>query len=216
MLHRVPSLLSHRISRALCLPLLMWLAACGGSEPAADPAAGTPAAQPFTNATVGVSFLDVPEGFALDGSDDDSAGDSVRFVRTDGKAGTVTVYASPQQTAGVNLVQATRDHKAEMLALTDGRYNGSLELLGPLGTAFQSRGGYRNDEGEMMEDFRIYSLHPLADRMLVVRYLYPAGTDMAERQQELFAVLGEIEPPVDAQEPGPAPEPTSEPESPSP
>jgi len=40
----------------------------------------------------------------------------------------------------------------------------------------------------------ILELHPDRDRILELRYRYPAGRDSSARVGELVAVLGEIEP----------------------
>ena len=66
------------------------------------------------------------------------------------------------------------------------------ELVSPLGTAFYSRGRFTLD-GEAVEEAKIFSLHPDGDRILTLRYRYPAGVDSSVRVQQLFDVLGTIE-----------------------
>ncbi len=171
--------------------LVLLLAAC--TSPAQEtPQGATPAR--IESQELGLVVAELPAGFSVEANGGDD-GSSLRFVRTDAGGGTLTLLASEPQMAGVNLIQATKDHKEEILAQGEGTYSGTLELNGPFGTAYQSRGRYADPQGGgMVEDFRIYTVHPSGDRLVTLRYLYPVDENVKERQAHLFAFLGALEP----------------------
>ncbi len=177
-----------RIARRFALlPLLILCAACGSPEQDSAPAA----APRIENEQLGLAVAALPAGFSVD----TNQGDTLRFARTGASGGTLSILVGAPQMAGINLVQATKDHKQEILARPQGAYSGALELQGPFGTAFQSRGRYADPEGSgLLEDFRIYTVHPSGDRLVTLRYLYPADPNIKDRQEHLFAFLGELEP----------------------
>jgi len=96
--------------------------------------------------------------------------------------------------AGVNLVEAVNQRKEELEARPDGRFYGQVELGGPLGTAYSTRGSY-SESGEDVEEVRIFAVHPQGDRLLHVtlRYAPVAGQGPARVDQALRA-FGWIEP----------------------
>ena len=105
--------------------------------------------------------------------------------------GEVVIVALPPE-EGQNLVSAVAFHEAFIENQEDGDYQGGQELVGPLGTAFYSRGRFTLD-GETVEETTIFSLHPDGDRILTLRYRYPAGVDSSVRVQQLFDLLATIE-----------------------
>ena len=177
------------LSLLLLAPVLL-LAACGSPTVENSPAA----APRIESQELGLAIAALPAGFSVD-TDHADSGASLRFVRSDTKGGTLHLLTGERQMAGINLVQATNDHKEEILAQPEGAYSGALELAGPFGTAYQSRGRYADPQsGTMTEDFRIYTVHPSGDRLVTLHYVYPVDPDIKERQSHLFAFLGELEP----------------------
>lgn len=63
--------------------------------------------------------------------------------------------------------------------------------MSQLGTAFYSRGRFVLD-GASIEETVVFTLHPDADRMISLRYRYPAGVDSSVRVQQLFDVLATV------------------------
>ncbi len=123
-------------------------------------------------------------------------GEALVLAPTDGTDGRVTIAAGVE--GKVNLVQAVHDHQAEILARPDGVYRGQREMVGPLGTAYYSRGTFTGDSGAAagvaMEETSILTLHPEGDRILRLEYRYPVGDDSTARLEALMQnVLGELE-----------------------
>ncbi len=123
-------------------------------------------------------------------------GEMLVLASTDDAEGRVTIAAGAE--GKVNLVQAVNDHQAEVLARPDGVYRGQREMVGPLGTAYYSRGSYTGDrdgsQGIAMEETSILTLHPDGNRILRLEYRYPVGEDSTARLEALMQnVLGELE-----------------------
>ena len=140
------------------------------------------------NAELGIKLVSVPEGLTV------VATDGRRLVlkpAAEGAEGSIVFAAGPEQSA-INLVAVVQNHQARIEALPDGVYKGGQELMGDFGTAFYSRGRFSED-GETVEETVLFLIHPSANRLLEIRYLYPAGTDSAARVEQLIAVLGELE-----------------------
>lgn len=186
----------HRINLLLLLLLLgalvsaALLSGCGSDEEPtqAAPVAGTRVENP----ELGIALASVPPPFVLDVNE----GETLRLRRSEhaeGPPGTVTFDAGEEQIAGVNLPQAVEDQKARIEALPEGDYLGRLELGSQLGTAFSTRGRYL-DEGEKVEEVRLFTVHPSGNRLFSMRYVYPLPTDSEARMEEAFLVLGEVEP----------------------
>ena len=108
---------------------------------------------------------------------------------------TLVYAAEPPQEAGVNLVAAVNERKAELEARPEGRFFGQVELGGPLGTAYSTRGSYQGDDGQPVEEVRIFAVHPQGDRLLHVTLSYPPvqGQGPARVDQALRA-FGWVEP----------------------
>ena len=108
---------------------------------------------------------------------------------------TLVYAAEPPQVAGVNLVEAVNQRKEELEARPNGRFYGQVELGGPLGSAYSTRGSYTGEDGEEVEEVRIFAVHPQGDRLLHVTLRYPPvqGQGPARVDQALRA-FGWIEP----------------------
>lgn len=178
----------------LCLVALACAAACQPqASPESEQAETPPEAVPrrVESQPLGLAIAAVPRGFELEVNE----GETLRLEgrNAEGRWGTITVEVEPPQAAGVNLVKAVNEQKQALEARPEGKFMGQVELGSPLGTAFSTRGRYRDGEGATMEESRVFAVHPMGDRLLSVRYVYPAGGDSEERLQQLFALLGEIE-----------------------
>lgn len=189
-----------RTSRLVVCAVLVSLAAgCGGAP---EPPPAPEPAQRVESPSLGLALAAVPEGLAL------AANEEGRIVLSgqpepEQPPGTFTVEATPEQTAGVNLVQAVNDQKARIEGLPEGDFQGQLELVGPTGTAYMTRGRYLDEAGTRTEEVRIFALHPSANRMVVVTLVYPVGGDPQPRAQQAMEVLGEMEALAPAETPEP-------------
>lgn len=167
------------------------LVACQGGGEAVDEE--PPAGERAENPQHGVALAAVPGFFNLVSNDDAGI---VLQPADPAVAGTLRVVAGPAESGGINLVAATQAHKDEILARgEDAVYNGQRELGSQLGTAFYSRGNYTDDGGQKVEETVVFLVHPWNDRTLQLIYIYPLADDTAARiQEQLFSVLGEVEP----------------------
>ena len=175
----------------LCAGVLL-LGACAGSEDETADGTGSeaPTADTSTvNEDLGLRLASIPEGLTVRTNE----GSDLVLAPTDSaRPGEMKVMSVVPELGGVNLVAAVNDHKAEMEE-KGGEYRGQTELMGPLGTAYASRGRY-TEGGQEMEDFRVFTLHPDGDRMITLHYVYPVPDDTEARRNDLLSVLGEIEP----------------------
>lgn len=189
------------------LPLLLLVAACGGFEPEAPPAADAPAGERVESPALGIAVAHLPEGLAVAANQ----GTELVLKPAGERPGTLRVEVAPPSRAGVNLVQAINDHKAAVEAQPEGEYRGQVELMGPLGTAYASRGRY-TAEGGPIEELIVFTIHPAGDRLLSLIYSYPVPDDTEARRDELMTLLGEIEGlGTPAEEAAPAAEPAAAP-----
>ncbi|MDH3254421.1 MAG: hypothetical protein OEM62_05455 [Acidobacteriota bacterium] len=160
--------------------LLILIAAC---RPGA-----LPEPERVENATLGVAIAALPDDFEVVSAD----GDTIELTAPgpDG-AGTAVIAAGPEESSGVNLVEATKSRKAWYESTPGTTYFGNRELGTPIGTAFTARGSYPTATG-VVEETRVFALHPGANRLLTITFTYPTG-ESDKRVQQLMALLGEIE-----------------------
>lgn len=194
------------VFRTTCLACLLALAltACAGpGEEAPQPAAQEEPPQRVDNPDLGIALADVPDDFQLVAND----AEGIRLeTKPDPELapGTVEITVGEEQRAGVNLVRGVRDQQEYLESQPEGKFLGQVELMGPTGTAYSTRGRYQQD-GQMVEEIRLLALHPQhpdVDRMLSVRYVYEVSGDTKERLSQAMEVLGEVV--------SPAPEPPEE------
>jgi hypothetical protein len=161
--------------------LVLAAAAC---EPEA------PVRERVENPELGLALATMPAGFVLESNDPGV----IRLARASAEApGTLTVEKGPEEPSGVNLVEAVNREQERVESLPEGQFFGQIEMGGPLGTAFSTRGRYL-EEGQEVEVFRIFTLHPDGTHPVILTYRYRPGGDSKERLQHGMDVLGEIEP----------------------
>ncbi len=162
--------------------------ACGPSG-SGDDGGAAPA---VTNAALGITLSHLPDGFRVVRNE----GDQLVLKRTDpDDSATLSFKIGPEQTAGVNLVERVWQEKARIESLPDGDYKGQNELGGAaIGTIYTSRGRYRGDDGEMIEEYRALAVHPAANRLLILDYRYPPTERTGERLTQLMQVIEQIKP----------------------
>ena len=165
------------------LPILIALsvAACAG-PPAPPPDPGV------ENIDLGIRLTAVPDGLVVT----DNQGTSLQLRPADENVGGVLWIAVSPEQVGINLVEAVKAHQERIEGLPEGDYKGAQELQGPLGTAFYSRGRFVED-GAMVEETVVLTLHPSGNRLLTISYRYPAGEDSARRVEQLIDVLSYLE-----------------------
>lgn len=171
------------------------LGACTTSEEPEPAAPQEPAKQPVENPELGIGLTDIPDDFRLVSNDAEG-------IRLETKpnpevaSGTLWVTAGEEQRAGINLVKGVQEQKEYLESQPEGKFLGQIELVGPTGTAYSTRGRYQQD-GTQMEEIRFLSLHPLqpdVNRMLILKYVYEVSGDTKERMDQAMAVLGEVVP----------------------
>ncbi len=177
-------------NRALVFFAAIFVLACLGCQQGApEPAAAV--VERVENPQVGVALAALPPDFKVEANQ----GSRFELVpAAEGGTGRLAIVAGVQETGGINLVAAVELHKEQILARQGGEYKGQRELGSHLGTAFYSRGHYPEGAG-ITEETVIFLVHPWGDRTLQLIYRYPAADDSKQRiEDQLFAVMGEIEP----------------------
>lgn len=188
----------------LCAVLLLasaFLACAPAEEPAAEGEARAPEPNRVENEELGLVVVDPVGGlFKVESNEPNEvrlsyAGDET-FT-----PGIIIITAEPEQSYGVNLVDAVNARKVELEEMEGGHFEGQAELMSEsLGTAYSTRGGYTGDNGEQVEEIRIFAVHPTADRLvhLTYRYLPTPGQSKAQAPARLLehaiVAMGYIEP----------------------
>lgn len=175
-----------RHGRVLPCTVILAALACGPSGPATEAPPGDTGVR---NEALDIRLASVPGDFTVARNE---GSDLVLVPTAEGAQGRVTVTVGPL-VAGVNLIAAMDEHKAEIEALPDGDYRGGQELQTPLGPAFYSRGRFRDTDGAMIEETRVLAVHPRAERLLTVQYRYPAGDDSRSRVEALIGLFAQVE-----------------------
>lgn len=173
--------------------LLPWTLAIAACQPAAETEPPAPPVKRVENAALGLVISNLPAQLEVETNE----GEVLHLVPADpARGGLLQVIVDPEEKGGINLVQACKDHQAEIEA-RGGTYNGQRELGWQYGVAFYSRGTYEID-GQPTEETSIFVLHPTRDQRLRLVYAYPAGGTPEETRQrledDLFGILGELEP----------------------
>jgi len=177
---------SLRIARRAALPVLatLLIATAGCQKPEPQPLAGERVESP----DLGLALASVPVGFELAASSADGVQLSGNTPETTG--GSIYLSAGPEEPTGINLIAESQARIDNFSAI--GTSFGSRELNTPIGSAFTVRGRRPGDAGEIEETW-IYALHPLGDRLVTMRYEYPAAEDTQARINQVLEVLGEVE-----------------------
>lgn len=137
----------------------------------------------------GIQLSSVPAAFRVVSS---SGGAVVLEPADAARAGRIRFTVLPEA-AGTNLVAAVTNHREEVSDREGAAYDGSQELVGPLGSAFWSRGGWEEDH-KHIEQTKVFTLHPDHQRIIELDYVYPEGDDSPQRVQELLDILGTLAP----------------------
>lgn len=178
-------MLSNRLIFAALAALLFVSTACQKEPEAVVELPG----DRLENAAMGLAIAAVPRPFEV------VSGDGAEWTFTaPGPAapGTLTLIAGPEETGGINLIDAVKYRKSWFEEAEGGKYHGNRELGGPYGAIFTARGTYSVD-GEPVEETWAYAVHPGRNSLLSIRYTYPTG-ESGTRVEQLVEFLGEIEP----------------------
>ena len=185
--------LAHAARSVALLPLvlatLLGAVSCGPSGTDDDGGGLGPA---VTNDQLSISLSHVPDGFRVAQNE----GDRLVLERTDPEdPAKLSFLVGPEQSAGVNLVERVWQEKARIEGLTDGVYKGQNELGGAeIGTIYTSRGRYRGEDGEMVEEYRALAVHPSENRIMILDYKYPPTERTGERLTQLMQVIEQVRP----------------------
>ena len=173
-----------RTTSTLALLVMTTIAlSCAAPEPPPPPEPTR-----IENAELGVILGGLPDSLAVAVNE----GATLELAPADELTeGSLTFEVGPQQ-IGVNLVAAVQEHQAGIEAMPEGQYQGAQELSADFGVAFYSRGRFVAD-GAATEETIVVLIHPTGDRMLTLRYRYPAANDSAARVEELIEVLSYLE-----------------------
>ncbi len=179
-----------RVLRSAVFSILVGTAVIGflACAPTTENKSSTPVPTTVENTDLRLRLVDLPTTFVVVANTDAE----LAVEPTDPAiSGRVEFLVSPPED-GQNLISAMKFHQAFIENQEDGDYQGGQELVSQLGTAFYSRGRFVLD-GEAIEETVVFTLHPDADRMLRLRYRYPAGVDSSVRVGQLFEVLFTVE-----------------------
>lgn len=182
----------------LAAALFVCLTACPGGDGADDAADAPPVGEGerVENESIGVALV-IPPGSPFELVENEGDEIHLHFVGdADYAPGEVFYSAYPVQDYGVNLYEKVNQRKAELEALPGGQFFGQAELGSHLGAAFNTRGRYTGDDGQEVEEVRIFAVHPSANRILHMTYRYPPapGQTAARLQEQAFEAFGYIEP----------------------
>jgi len=166
---------------------LLLLATAGCQEPEPPPSPAAP--QPVKSPEAGLRLSDLPDGFRLVAV---NAGEILLERKPELPPGTAVVTATSEQAAGVNLFAAVNEQKEEIESRPEGRFYGQTELGSHLGPAYLTRGRW-TENGQEMEEMRLFSLHPQGNRMLVITYRYALSGDTKDRAEQAMEILGMVE-----------------------
>ncbi len=179
------------IATSAIVPLLLLGWACSPRE-----STETPPPSRIAIPALGLELAGLPAGFEVDSVTDEGI---VLGPSDADMEGTLRIGPAPGE-AGTNLHEAVTAHRKEIEDRPGGSYLGAQELVGPLGTAYWSRGRYTRD-GRELEEAAAFTLDSTQTRIIRITYVYPAGDDSAERVQTLLGVLGQLEQPATAPPP---------------
>jgi len=190
-MRRAPSRASTRFFALSVLTLAAFSAAgCGGPGP--EPAPAAP--QRVENHSLGLALASIPEGFRLESNQEGEEARIVLVRKPELPPGTAVVEVTAEQAAGVNLVAAVNHQKEWIETLPEGKFQGQTELMSETtGTAYLTRGRYRDESGAEVEQMRSFTVHPAANRMVTVTYTYALSGDTKDRGQQMLDLLGEVE-----------------------
>ena len=172
---------NHLVITSLAL-VAMVVSGCAESQPESAP---PPRVE---NQDLGIAIAAVYPPFVVETNEG-----SILQLRAPGQSGDATLYfeTTAEMSGGINLVAEAEGMRDWFEQQPDGQYFGNLELGTPLGPAFTSRGSYTL-EGAIIEEIRVFAIHPTGNRLLRMTYRYAPG-EGKERLQQLAGILGEIE-----------------------
>ena len=164
-----------------CVAAMLVLGGC--AQKAAEPESTR-----VENPEIGIALASLPKPFEVAVN----SGERLRLTASGaGGVGVLEIIALPTQAHGVNLHEAVNDQEEQIQRMADGKFFGFQELMGPLGTAFTSRGTFTG-EGGPVEVIRVFMVHPMGSRRLDLVYTYPPGEGQV-RAQQVLEVLAEVE-----------------------
>ncbi|MEE2775816.1 MAG: hypothetical protein VYE73_03520 [Acidobacteriota bacterium] len=181
--------MKHDMIKTAAVVALTFLVACqSSSPPPEEDTADLPVR--VENAQLKLALVDVPDVFDVESN----SGAELRLVRTGEEIeGSLWIEVSDETESGINMVDLVNGQRDLYQARLGGSFSGSRELMMADGRpGYYSRGRFLDGELEV-EEFRIFSIHPLENRLLTIFYRYPAGADSADRLNDVLLVAGEVE-----------------------
>jgi hypothetical protein len=178
---------------SLALSAVVVAAGCANRQPPA------PVDPSVTNEDLGLRLTSVPADFVVDLNQ----GPDLELVPAEPSVGGRVTFSVGEEEQGINLIAAVNRHRSAIEEQPEAAYQGGQELLSPHGTAFYSRGRFLVGF-DQVEETVVLLKHPTANRLLTIRYRYPAGADSSIRVQQLLDVLGVLEGTGGAPSPGAA------------
>ncbi|MEM7052160.1 MAG: hypothetical protein AAF604_21010 [Acidobacteriota bacterium] len=169
----------------LIAALLTLLAACGG------PAALQPPAEPIANTALDL-VLDAPSSAGFEVETNAAEDLRLRWPGDDESPAASLAFAVGEDEISLNLVEYVKGQEADLDSRPGGDFLGQLELGSHIGPAFITRGRFTGDDGNELEETKIFASHPdpETDRVLTITYVYPPspGSTQARREQALSAL----------------------------
>jgi hypothetical protein len=176
-----------KITKSYLAPLLLLLVGAFSTGCSTSPQETAPAPR-VENSGLGIALATVPSPFVVGTNEG-----STLKLRAPGETseGILFFEVAGETRGGINLIAEAEGMQDWFEQQPDGQFFGNLELGTPLGPAFTSRGSYTLD-GVMIEELRVFAIHPSSNRLLRMTYRYSPG-EGKERLQQLAEVLGEVE-----------------------
>ena len=90
---------------------------------------------------------------------------------------------------GIELDDVAKSHRSFFLEMPGGEFFGGRQLIGPLGQARYTRGRFQAGDGATHEQIRVFTLHPLENRLVTLVSEYPAADEGDSRGRRLQVLL---------------------------
>lgn len=170
---------------ALVLALVGLALACAQAPEAPEATNTLPRPE---NPALGVAIGAVPPEFEVAVNE----GDQLRLRRQE-IGGELYLEVESPEAGGVNLVELVRRWEETYNERPQGKFHGQIELGTQFGSAYTVRGTYETEGGELVEERRIFAVHPTGDKALIMVYTYPSPANSRERTDEMLDLFSEVE-----------------------
>ena len=165
--------------------LTVFAVACGKAPGIPEDSGKLPRPE---NAALGIAIGAVPKECKVTLNE----GDQLRLERQE-IGGEIYLSVERPEVGGVNLVEMVRHWEQAYREKPEGQFHGQIELGTQFGPGYSVRGTYRQDGGQLVEERRVFCVHPSGDKALTMVYTYPSPANSRERTEEMLNLFSEVE-----------------------